>query len=57
MIPEAAVEAALSEVDRVLDGALAGGAADTIVRVILEAAAPHMLAERGEWRKGETGWE
>lgn len=45
VIPEAAVEAALSEVDRVLNGELVGGAADTLVRVILEAASPHMVAE------------
>lgn len=26
-------------------------------RALLEAAAPYMTAERGEWRKGESGWE
>jgi hypothetical protein len=28
-----------------------------VVKLILEAAAPYMTTERGEWRKGESGWE
>ena len=52
MIPEAAVEAAVSEVDRVLSGELVGGAADTLVRAILEAASPHI--HRTAWNEGFT---
>jgi len=47
-IPDEAVEAGQAEVERMFSGDLVGGASDTLVRVILEAAAPHMLAlQRG----------
>jgi len=45
VIPDAAVEAGQAEVERMFGGDLVGGASDTLVRVILEAAVPHMLAE------------
>jgi len=45
MIPDEAVEAAVERVVRVTDGELIGGAADEMVRQILEAAAPSIRAQ------------
>ena len=52
MIPDAAVEAGQAEVERMFSGDLVGGASDTLVRIILEAAAPHI--HRTAWNDGFT---
>ena len=57
MIPAEAVEAAAKAMAEL--GEFDNGECQwpDFALVAIAAAAPYMMTERGEWRKGESGWE